>query len=259
MRSAGVNLPFLYGHNPAGRAELPASLKHELVCALLGVLAQHPSAGLALQLPPGEPVEPPPLAEAAEQGKKAAGAQQGGGPGAAGAADSPGQGANGTGGEPAAAVKPTIQLPSVVLPPASLPLHPNAAAHGELQERAVLWLDAAVVALQASASCLQWEPLLPPPLPGQPPAPRLPAMEAVNLTTVPVDIWLQLLQGACAASRAVLCAHGHAGLKAVYRANAGRMLARLTLFDASGSLAGKLEGSSIALQTMIQRVGAGGV
>jgi hypothetical protein len=245
VRSAGFNLPrFFDGPGAASRTQLPASLKHELVCSLLGVLAQHASAGLALQLPPGEPVEPPPLPEAGDKGAAKPEANGGTSKPAANGAASPEPGP--PGGAPPA--------PVAALAPPQQALHPNAAAHGELQERAVMWLDAAVVALQATASCLQWEPLLPPPLPGQPPAPKLPSMEAVNLTTVPVDIWLQLLQGTCAASRAVLRAHGHTGLKTVYRANGGRMLARLTLFDANGALARALETSSISLQGMIQRV-----
>ncbi|KAI8464574.1 MAG: hypothetical protein J3K34DRAFT_114028 [Monoraphidium minutum] len=253
VRSAGLNLPRMFeGQGALTAGQLPASLKHELVGALLGVLAQHPSAGLALQLPPGEPVEPPPLAEAAGEQRKEQGSGGDSQEAAAAAEALASRGpaataANGAAGQAAA------PLPALVLPSAPLPLHPNAAAHGELQERAVLWLDAAVVALRATACCLQWEPLLPPPLPGQPPAPRLPAMAAVNLTTVPVDLWLQLLQGTCAASRAVLRAHGHDSLKAVYRTNSGRMLASLTAFGAGGALARMLEGASITLQGMIQR------
>lgn len=265
VRSAGLNLPrFWDGSSTVVRGQLPASLKQEMVCALLGVLAQHPSAGLALQLPAGEPVELPPLADdgkgeeqqAAKEGKHrqhSSKAHANGGPPAEQAAGSvSGEQGAGAATEPAPTAPQPAQLPAVVLP--SQELHPNAAAHGELQERAVLWLDAAVAALQATASCLQWEPLLPPPLPGQPPTPKLPAMEAVNLTTVPVDLWLQLLQGTSAASRAVLRAHGHTGLKSVYRANGGRMLAQLTSFDANGALARALEGASITLQTLIQRV-----
>jgi hypothetical protein len=277
VRSAGASLSrFLDGPAASTRAQLPASLKQELVCSLLGVLAQHPSAGLALQLPAGEPVELPPLAEeeaaaAAAAEPEATGAEEG----AADTqqpADAASPQVNGTAKPappPPSGPLPSLGLPSPPAAPASAPvaapspaplppvevLHPNAAAHGELQERAVLWLDAAVAALQATGCCLQWEPLLPPPLPGQPPAPKLPAMEAVNLTTVPVDMWLQLLQGTCAASRAVLRAHGHTGLKTVYRANRGRMLSRLTTFDFDGTLARMLEAASISLQTMIQRVG----
>ena len=248
VRSAGFHLPrFFDGPSAVSHGQLPASLKHELVCSLLGVLAQHASAGIALQLPAGEPVEPPPLPEAAEQPGAKPTANGGVPPPATNGAASPQAGDQLQPGR----VQPQPQQHHHHQ---QQPLHPNAAAHGELQERAVLWLDAAVVALQATASCLQWEPLLPPPLPGQPPAPKLPAMEAVNLTTVPVDIWLQLLQGTCAASRAVLRAHGHTGLKTVYRANSGRMLTRLTLFDSNGALARALESSSIALQSMIQRV-----
>jgi hypothetical protein len=271
VRSAGINLPrFLDGPTSINRGQLPASLKQELVCALLGVIAQHPSAGLALQLPAGEPVELPPVAEGEAKQRKQPGEAQPQPP----PQQEPSQGNGVAHDQPAAdgAVLPDLGIPGIAppalqllqLPPASTspppaPLHPNAAAHGELQERAVLWLDAAVAALQATGLCLQWEPLLPPPLPGQPPAPKLPAMESVNLTTVPVDMWLQLLQGTCAASRAVLRAHGHAGLKTIYRANGGRMLARLTAFDANGALAHMLESASIMLQTMIQRVGGGGL
>ncbi|GBF90113.1 hypothetical protein Rsub_02821 [Raphidocelis subcapitata] len=244
VRTAAVNLPRLFeAPVAAARGLLPASLKQELVCSLLGVLAQHPSAGLALQLQAGEPVELPPLADdaAGEQAKQQSDQPQAG------------NGANGT--PLAAAATPPSTPPPAQLPPPVLPvtLHPNAAAYGELQERAVLWLDAAVAALQATGSCLQWEPLLSPPLPGQPPAPKLPATESVNLTTVPVDIWLQLLQGTCAASRSVLRAHGHTGLKTIYRAHGGRMLPQLTEFDANGTLARTLEAASIALQTLIQR------
>jgi len=270
VRSAGINLPrFFDSPSSMGRAQLPASLKQELVCALLGVLAQHPSAALALQLPAGEPVEAPPLTEGEADEPVGAPTQQPVDQAEQQSADGNGihpapqdggslsslRALGSTSPAPATPLGATSQPPA--LPPASLPqpLHPNAAAHGELQERAVLWLDAAVAALQATGLCLQWEPLVPPPLPGQPPAPKLPAMESVNLSTVPVDMWLQLLQGTCAASRAVLRAHGHTGLKTIYRTNGGRMLSRLTVFDANGSLAQMLEAASITLQTMIQRVG----
>jgi hypothetical protein len=245
VRAAAVNLPRLFeAPVAASRGQLPASLKQELACSLLGVLAQHPSAGLALQLPPGEPVELPPLADdaagekAKQQSTQAAASQD------AVSAPLPAT-------PPSTPPPLPAQLPQPMLPVA---LHTNAAAHGELQERAVLWLDAAVAALRATSSCLQWEPLLQPPLPGQPPAPKLPATESVNLTTVPVDMWLQLLQGTCAAARAVLHAHGHTGLKTIYRVHGGRMLPRLTEFDTNGVLARKLEAASIALQTLIQRV-----
>lgn len=265
VKSAGISLPrFLDAPVPIVRGQLPASLKQELVCALLGVLAQHPSSGLALQLPPGEPVELPPLGEDAagepksdkppvssSQGEQLQQQVQNG------SASLRFSGGFSTPQEQQPPSSPRnsqqSQLLASVLPPALQPLHPNAAAHGELQERAVLWLDAAVAALQATGCCLQWEPLLPPPLPGQPPTPKLPAMQAVNLTTVPVDLWLQLLQGTCAASRAILRAHGHTGLKSIYRANSGRMLPCLTVFDVTGMLARMLEGASISLQTMIQR------
>jgi hypothetical protein len=52
----------------------------------------------------------------------------------------------------------------------------------------------------------------------------------------------------------VLRAHGHTGLKTIYRAHGGRMLPQLTEFDANGTLARTLEAASIALQTLIQRV-----
>jgi hypothetical protein len=267
VRSAGATLTrFVDGPAASTRTQLPASLKQELVCSLLGVLAQHPSAGLALQLPPGEPVELPPLAEEeastpatdgqqtaeVHQGDEATADPNGTAPPATPPGTAPGPSV-GLPSPPAAAPSAAAAAPSP-MPPAIEVLHPNAAAHGELQERAVLWLDAAVAALQSTGGCLQWEPLLPPPLPGQPPAPKLPAMEAANLTTVPVDMWLQLLQGTCAASRAVLRAHGHTGLKTIYRANSGRMLSRLTTFDFDGKLAHSLEAASISLQTMIQRV-----
>lgn len=48
----------------------------------------------------------------------------------------------------------------------------------------VMWLAAAVSALAATRACLQWEPLVVPPMPGQPPTPPLPPMASVNLTTV---------------------------------------------------------------------------
>ncbi len=48
----------------------------------------------------------------------------------------------------------------------------------------VMWLGAAVSALAATRACLQWEPLVVPPMPGQPPTPPLPPMASVNLTTV---------------------------------------------------------------------------
>ena len=250
VRSAGLTLPrFLDSPMAALAAQLPASLKQEMVCALLGVLAQHSSAALALQLPAGDPVEPP----AVDDSQADAAGQVAGANGTAQEHQSAADTAN-AGSVPQPGSRPL--LPPLVVPssPRSLPLHPNAAAHGELQERTVLWLDAAVAALQAAEGCLHWEPLLPPPLPGQPPAPKLPAMQAVNLTTVPVDMWLQLLQGACAASRAVLSAHGHAGLKTIYRANGGRMLARLTTFDVDGALALRLEAACITLQALIQKV-----
>jgi hypothetical protein len=47
-----------------------------------------------------------------------------------------------------------------------------------------MWLGAAVSALAATRACLQWEPLVVPPMPGQPPTPPLPPMASVNLTTV---------------------------------------------------------------------------
>ena len=271
-RGAGISLPrFLDAPLAASRGQLPASLKQEMVCALLGVLARHASAGLALQLPAGEPVEPPAAKEEEEEAAKAqakgAGSSalsKGAQPPASPKPDVPGNepslglpSPTAFSALPPSSPPPLPALPPVQVPPPQLPLHPNAAAHGETQERAVLWLDAVVAALQATAGCLHWEPLLPPPLPGQPPAPRLPAVEAVNLATVPADLWLQLLQGACAASRAVLRAHGHAGLKAVYRANAGRMLARLTAFDVNGALARALEAAAVALQALVQRALAG--
>lgn len=50
----------------------------------------------------------------------------------------------------------------------------------------VMWLGAAVSALAATRACLQWEPLVVPPMPGQPPTPPLPPMASVNLTTVSI-------------------------------------------------------------------------
>jgi hypothetical protein len=58
---------------------------------------------------------------------------------------------------------------------------------------------------------------VPPPMPGSPPAPPLPPLASVNLTTVPVDLWLQLLQAACQAVRGVVRLHGYDSLKAIYR------------------------------------------
>lgn len=86
-----------------------------------------------------------------------------------------------------------------------------------LQAQVVLWLGAAVTALNRTRACLHWEPLVPPPMPGQPPTPPLPALASVNLTTVPVDLWLQLLQLACQAVRGVVRLHGYDSLKAIYR------------------------------------------
>jgi hypothetical protein len=54
-------------------------------------------------------------------------------------------------------------------------------------------------------------------MPGNPPAPPLPPLASVNLTTVPVDLWLQLLQAACQAVRGVVRLHGYDSLKAIYR------------------------------------------
>jgi hypothetical protein len=86
-----------------------------------------------------------------------------------------------------------------------------------LQAQVVTWLGAAVTALQHTRACLHWEPLVPPPMPGSPPAPPLPPLASVNLTTVPVDLWLQLLQAACQAVRGVVRLHGYDSLKAIYR------------------------------------------
>jgi hypothetical protein len=55
-----TSLPrLLWDTPPPARAQLPATLKQELVCTLLTVLSQHPAAAAALQLPPGKPVPPP--------------------------------------------------------------------------------------------------------------------------------------------------------------------------------------------------------
>ncbi|WIA16763.1 hypothetical protein OEZ85_013414 [Tetradesmus obliquus] len=110
-----------------------------------------------------------------------------------------------------------------------------------------------VTALQHSRACLHWEPLVPPPMPGNPPAPPLPPLASVNLTTVPVDAWLTLLQAACQAVRGVLRLHGYDSLKAIYRANGGRMLPQLSPWDASGSLARTAESAAAALQQLLAR------
>jgi hypothetical protein len=122
----------------------------------------------------------------------------------------------------------------------------------ELQARAVLWLGAAVTVLQRTRACLYWEPPVPPPMPGQPPSPALPPLQSVNLTTVPVDKWLQVLQCACHAARAVLRVHGHEELRSVYRANAGRMLQQLSPWDSNAYLSKSLESSAVQLQQVLQ-------
>ena len=124
----------------------------------------------------------------------------------------------------------------------------------EIQAKAVLWVGAAVTALQMTKACLQWEPLIPPPMPGQPPTPPLPPLQSVNLTTVPVDKWLQVLQGTCHAVRAVMRVHGHDELRSIYRANGGRMLQELSPWDGGGWLAKGLEGSAVSLQQVLQGV-----
>jgi hypothetical protein len=70
-------------------------------------------------------------------------------------------------------------------------------------------------------------------MPGNPPAPPLPPLASVNLTTVPVDLWLQLLQAACQAVRGVVRLHGYDSLKAIYRWALGRwlMLCMCAVFD----------------------------
>lgn len=319
------------------RPHLPPTLKQELVVTLLEVLASHPSADLALQLPAGAPHDhtmPPPAAPALPGNGKAAGAgafpglpalsltSQGGAAGVAGvpaaaaatpksppttnkggvttlteqqrealaslfgggpatpkaggsstdpAAPSEAAGGGGGGGSTAApavangntAAPGVTALPPVL--PAPVPLPPvlppkvwtkdDLAAQpsvAELQARAVLWLGAAVTVLQRTRACLYWEPPVPPPMPGQPPSPALPPLQSVNLTTVPVDKWLQVLQCACHAARAVLRVHGHEELRSVYRANAGRMLQQLSPWDSNAYLSKSLESSAVQLQQVLQ-------
>jgi hypothetical protein len=70
-----TNLPrLLWDSPPPAKAQLPATLKQELVCSLLSVLSQHPAAAAALQLPPGKPVPPPKPSPAAAAAAAAAGA-----------------------------------------------------------------------------------------------------------------------------------------------------------------------------------------
>ncbi|KAF8065439.1 hypothetical protein HT031_003040 [Scenedesmus sp. PABB004] len=249
----------------ARRAQLPATLKQELVCTLLQVLQTHPAAQAALQLPLGKPVPPPPPpaappADAAPAANGEAAAPGGGEEG--GAADaapgSPGDaapsspsaaagaapGAGGApGGAPGGAARPQFG-------PGDVSVSPVVAS---LQGSVVAWLAAAVAALQAARPCLHWEPLVPPPMPGLPPTPPLPPLASVNLTSVPVDLWLCLLQAACQAVRGLVRLHGYDSLKAIYRANGGRMLPQLSPWDAGGALARSAEAAAAALQAMLSR------
>eukprot|EP00775_Hariotina_reticulata_P003868 gene3868-4123_t len=170
-----IALPKYLDAPPPPRAQLPATLKQELVCTLLEVLSQHPSAEAALKLPPGKP------------------------------------------------------------------------------SQVVLWLGAAVAALQHTRACLHWEPLVPPPMPGQPAAPPLPPLVSVNLTTVPVDLWLQLLQASCHAVRGVVRLHGYDSLKSIYRANGGCMLVQLSPWDTNRYLSHTCESAAAALQDLLAR------
>jgi hypothetical protein len=129
----------------------------------------------------------------------------------------------------AAATATTPASPNSFLPPpaaaAAPPTRPQFGPEdvsvspvvASLQAQVITWLNAAVAALQHTRACLHWEPLVPPPMPGNPPAPPLPPLASVNLTTVPVDGWLQLLQAACQAVRGVVRLHGYDSLKAIYR------------------------------------------
>jgi hypothetical protein len=67
------------------------------------------------------------------------------------------------------------------------------------RHQVVMWLGAAVSALAATRACLQWEPLVVPPMPGQPPTPPLPPMASVNLTTVSesVTLWCSMCHTLC--------------------------------------------------------------
>jgi hypothetical protein len=169
------------------RAQLPATLKQELVCTLLEVLSQHPSAEAALKLPPGKPVPPPPPPGTAAAAAAAPAAvtnstkQQQQSPDTAfAAADS--QPADGSSNGSLAAV------PAAAAAAAGSAAGPVAAAAAaaavsvrpqfgpddisaspivaSLQSQVVLWLGAAVAALQHTRACLHWEPLVPPPMPG---------------------------------------------------------------------------------------------
>jgi len=214
-----ANLPrLLWDTPPPAKAQLPATLKQELVCTLLTVLSQHPAAAAALQLPPGKPVPPPkPSAAAAAGGSSrtvSRALSRGLSRGLSGVPPPQPQQQQGTAANgvstAAAALPPPAAAPvdgddssSIAAESSSAAVQPTQQQQQQpvrpqfgpddistspivasLQAQVVMWLGAAVSSLAATRACLQWEPLVVPPMPGQPPTPPLPPLASVNLTTV---------------------------------------------------------------------------